>query len=386
MFSFTSSSRFFRQGRAWIELDRSALQDNINVLRSRLPETCQLMPAIKADAYGHGAILMAKELNRMGIYSFCVASVMEGVDLRKHGIKGEILILGYTHPRQFYLLHRYRLIQTVIDYSYAVQLNQYGKKHRKKLRVHLGIDTGMHRLGERSENLEHICRIYRMRHLKIEGIFTHLCTADTQNPKDQAFTKAQANAFYHTIAELKKQGFPCPKIHLQSSYGVINYPELTEDYARVGIALYGILSTEADTENCPLPLKPVLSLKARISTVKNLYPGEATGYGLQFVAKQNMKIATLSIGYADGLPRSLSNGVGSVLINGHKAPIIGRICMDQTTVDISHIPHVKAGDAAVLIGCSEGEEITAGDLAKQSGTIANEILSRMGGRLERVMV
>lgn len=386
MFSFISSSRFFRQGRAWIELDRSALQDNINALRSQLPKTCQLMPAIKADAYGHGAILMAKELNRMGIHSFCVASVMEGVDLRKHGIKGEILILGYTHPRQFYLLHRYRLIQTVIDYSYAVQLNQYGQNCRKKLRVHLGIDTGMHRLGERSENLEHIRRIYRMRHLKIEGIFTHLCTADTQNPKDQAFTKAQANAFYHTIAELKKQGFPCPKIHLQSSYGVINYPELTEDYARVGIALYGILSTEADTENCPLPLKPVLSLKARISTVKKLYPGEATGYGLQFVAKQNMKIATLSIGYADGLPRSLSNGVGSVLINGHKAPIIGRICMDQTTVDVSHIPHVKAGDVAVLIGCSEDEVITAGDLAKQSGTITNEILSRMGGRLERVMV
>ncbi len=370
------------RSRAWLELDRSALRKNVNALRQRLPEHCHLMPAVKADAYGHGAILVAKELNRMGVDAFCVACAAEGISLRKHGITGEILVLGYTCPDAFPLLEQFRLTQTIVDYHYAVRLNQYGRT----IHVHIGIDTGMHRLGERCENIEQICHIFEMKHLKIDGLFTHLCVSDTLKPQEQSYTRQQADAFYHVIAELKKRGYSCPRIHLQSSYGVLNYPELSEDYARIGIALYGVLSTSEDTNRWKDILHPVLSLKARVAAVKELLAGEAAGYGLQFTADRDMKIAALTIGYADGLPRSLSCGNGSVLIHGHRAPIIGRICMDQCLVDVSQIPDIKAGDIAALIGRSGQEEITACDLAEQAGTISNEILSRLGARLERVPV
>lgn len=372
----------FPRGRAWIELDREALQHNVETLRSRLPGNCRLMPAVKADAYGHGAVLVAKELNRMGIDAFCVASASEGVELRRQGIEGEILVLGYTHPRQFPLLWQYHLIQTVIDYSYAVQLNGLGRR----IHVHIGIDTGMHRLGERSENTDRICRIFEMENLEVDGIFTHLSAADTMQPREREFTGMQAKEFYKVIDELEKRGYHCPKIHMQSSYGVLNYPKLAGDYARVGIALYGVLSTGEDTEQWKNFLRPVLSLKTRVAAVKDLYAGETAGYGLAFAADHDMKIAALAIGYADGVPRALSNGVGEVLIGGCRAPIVGRICMDQMLVDVSHIPGVKAGDEAVLIGKSGKESISAADLAEWTGTITNEILSRLGARLERMVV
>lgn len=367
--------------RAWIELDRNALRHNVEVLRSALPKECRLMPAVKADAYGHGAVPVARELNRLGVDAFCVACASEGVQLRRARVKGEILVLGYTHPAQFALLSRFHLTQTVIDLDYARALNGFGQK----LHVHIGVDTGMHRLGERSEHIDRICEIFRLENLIVDGLFTHLCAADTASPRDQEYTYTQARAFYCVAAELKKRGFPCPKLHLQSSYGVLNYPELAEDYARVGIALYGVLSTGADTQRLGADLRPVLSLKARVASVRPLYAGESAGYGLAFTADTDRTIAAVAIGYADGLPRALSCGVGSVLINGHRAPVIGRICMDQTLVDVTDIPGVRAGDTAVLIGASGGESISVCDLAGQAGTITNELLSRLGARLERIM-
>lgn len=372
----------FRTGRAWIELDRKALHHNVKILRSLLSDGCELMPAVKANAYGHGAVLISRELNAVGVRAFCVASVLEGVELRRNGIEGEILILSYTHPEQFHYLYRYHLTQTVIDYSYAQVLKRYGKK----IKVHIKIDTGMHRLGERCERIDDIRRIFQCGNLKIEGIFTHLCAVDTTSLEDKAFTMAQERNLYYVVKQLKEWGYICPKIHLLSSYGLLNYPNFGGDYARIGIALYGTLSTHTDTENCAVPLKPVLSVKARVASVKELFKGEKAGYGLQFVADQNSRIAILTIGYADGIPRSLSNGVGNVLINGYEAPIIGRICMDQTLVDITNIPDVKAGDVAVVIGKSGNAEITVCDLAEQTGTISNEILSRLGERLERQMI
>lgn len=217
-------------------------------------------------------------------------------------------------------------------------------------------------------------------------MFTHLCADDKDEPEYREFTIAQANAFYNVAEQLKTKGYRCPKLHLSASYGVLNYPELAGDYARVGIALYGVLSTEADTKKCRIPLKPVLSLKARIATVKKINIGESIGYGCDFKADHEMKIATLTIGYADGFPRALSDGVGKVLINGRRASVIGKICMDQLMADITDIPEVKAGDTAVLIGNSSDDEISAGDIAEKAGTITNEILSRMGARLERIIV
>lgn len=367
--------------RAWIEINRAALRSNVRFLQTRLPEGCRLMPAVKANAYGHGAVQVAEELNAMGIDSFCVACAREGAELREAGIRGEILVLGYTESSQLPLLERYDLAQTVVDASYAEKLREYGRP----LHVHVGVDTGMHRLGERSENLEEICGIFRTENLIIDGMFTHLSADDTLEEQDKEFTNRQIQEFYHIVGELEKQGISCPKLHLQASYGILNYPEAAGDYARVGIALYGVLSTRNDTEQWQEFLRPVLSLKARVAAVKNIDTGEAAGYGLDFRAERPMKIATLTIGYADGLPRSLSYGKGAVLIRGCRAPVVGRICMDMTLVDISNVPDVEQGDTAVIIGKSGGSEISVCELAEQAETISNEILSRMGSRLCRVV-
>ncbi|MCI8354446.1 MAG: serine racemase VanT catalytic subunit [Lachnospiraceae bacterium] len=371
-----------RRGRAWIELDREALSQNVEALLAMLPDHCSLMPAVKADAYGHGAVLIARELNRIGVEAFCVASAGEGEELRREGVRGEILVLGYTDPIQFDLLHRCRLTQTIVDYQYAERLNGYGKR----LHVHIGVDTGMHRLGIGYEERSLIMDIFEMKNLAVDGLFTHLCTSDGQALKEQSFTDLQARRFYSVVDDLERNGYSCPKLHLQSSYGILNYPKLAEDYARVGIALYGVLSTREDTKRWEDVLRPVLSLKARVACVRRLCCGETAGYGMAFTAQRDMEIATITVGYGDGLPRNLSGGQGFVLINGRRAPVVGRICMDQTIVDVSGIPDVKAGDVAVLIGKSGDKEISAGDLAGWAGTITNEILSRMGARLERVMV
>lgn len=382
LFSIKTHREKYAKNRAWIEINKQALAHNVQFLQSRLPEQCELMPALKAEAYGHGAVLVAKELTQLGIHSFCVACIEEAITLRKKGIKGEILILGYTHPKAFKLLYRYHLAQTVVDFQYATLLNQYGKK----MKVHLGIDTGMHRLGERCENINQICQIFSMKNLKIEGIYTHLAADDNLSPEDCAFTQMQTSALNKLIEQLRADGYEIPKVHLLSSYGVLNYPEFAGDYARVGIALYGVLSTMEDEKYWSNYLTPVLTLKARITTLRSLHRGEYVGYGMAYTAKEEMKIAVLALGYADGLPRSISNGSGYVLINGQKARIIGRICMDQTIVDVSGISNVIPGGIAVIIGNSGNKCISAAEIAETSNTITNEILSRLGNRLKRFVV
>jgi len=364
-------------GRAWIALDKAALRHNVDVISSQLPPGCALMPAVKANAYGHGAVLMAKELNELGIQAFCVATAQEGAELRENGITGEILVLGYTHPVQFPLLWQYNLTQTVLERSYAEALNASGRKTM----VHIKIDTGMHRLGERWDHLEELAQIFDCKHLQITGAFTHLCTTSQQ---DRTFAQMQGNRFYSTIAALKERGKNIPKVHLLASGGLLHHANLGGDYARVGIALYGVLSTKEDMEACPtLPLQPILSLKARIAQVQEMRQGESAGYDGKFAPQRDSRIAVLPIGYADGLPRNLSCGIGHVLIHGYCAPIAGRICMDQTLVDVTEVPYVRPGDIAVLIGKSGSLKITAYDLAEQAGSITNEILSRFGTRLER---
>lgn len=372
----------FHFGRAWIEINRENLCYNLAALQSLLPDDCKLMPVVKANAYGHGAVIIAKELNAYGIKVFCVASVLEAQELRKSGIKGDILILGYTEPKQFWLLRKYNLIQTVIDYSYASLLNQYGKK----IRVHLKIDTGMHRLGIRSEKVEEIFHVFSLTNLIIEGVYTHLSNANAIASMDKEFTFSQGKEFYKVITELEKYKSVYPKMHIQSSYGVLNYPELSGDYARIGIAMYGVLSERKDIQYISIDLRPVLSIKARVALVKELFVGESVGYGLHYIAEQDRRIAVLTIGYADGIPRAYADNDGYVLINGMKAAIIGSICMDQTLIDVTDIPNVNQGDIAVIIGKSGEYELSAYDIAEQTGTITNEILSRLGGRLDRVIV
>ncbi len=376
----TMNNALLGKSRAWIELNMDNLRHNVDVLKAVLPPDCELMPAVKANAYGHGAVLIAKELNAVGVKALCVASADEGAELRRHEIQGVILILGYTPPEQFYLLNCFDLTQTVVDYEYAKLINSYALP----IRVHIGIDTGMHRLGERSENIERIREMFDMENLKIDGLFTHLCADDTDSMEARLYTLEQANRFGVLIEQMHAYGLDFPKVHLLSSYGLLNYPELGGNYARIGIALYGLLSTREDTKRCKLDLMPVLSVKARVSLVRQLHKGEYAGYGLAFCAEKETKIAVLTIGYADGLPRSLSCGTGKVLIDGCEAPIVGRICMDQTLVDVSGISNVKTGDVAVIIGASGEKEINACDVAEQTNTIANEVLSRLGSRLIRI--
>ena len=368
-------------GRAWIECDRTALRNNVKNLRSLLPDGCELMPAVKANAYGHGAVLIAKELNELGVRAFCVATVHEGAELRCNGITGDILVLGYTAPQDIDLLQRYDLIQTVVNAKNASELDNYGQS----LRVHLKIDTGMHRLGERSEQINQIETIFRCHHLSVEGVFTHLCADDSRMPKNVAFTYEQAQAFLDAVSDLEHRGCSCGKRHMLASYGLINYPELGGDFARIGIALYGVLSNRTDLEGCPIRLEPVLSLKARIALIKEVHQGESVGYGLADLCKRESKIAVLTIGYADGLPRSLSNGRGHVLINGMIAPVVGLICMDQMMVDVTDIPGAEQGGIAVIVGKSGRNEVSVYDLAEQSDKSTNEILSRMGPRLNRII-
>ncbi len=371
----------YQKGRAWIELNMENLSHNVKQFQKILPPHCAIMPAVKANAYGHGADLICSALEHMGIKDFCVASASEAVELRKAGISGQILILGYTSPHQFPVLADYHLTQTVIDYSYAKELNDYGKP----LCVHVGIDTGMHRLGERSENIENICQIWKLKNLKITGLYSHLCVSDGNSDAERKFTFMQVKKFYSVADSLHKKGIHGFKTHMQGSYGVLNYPSLKFDYARVGIALYGAFSAPQEKTVANADLKPVLSLKSRIECIKPLHSGEALGYGLTFTAADEMTIAAVSIGYADGIPRSLSNK-GNVLVNGHKTAIIGRICMDQLLIDVSGLSDVSPGDEVTLIGKYQNQEILASDMALSADTISNEILSRLGSRLERIAI
>ncbi len=368
--------------RAWIEISLQALEENVNTFRSILPEKTQLMPAVKANAYGHGAVLVARKLLELNVNAFCVATAAEGVELRKNGITGEILILGYTAVTDFSLLTEFSLSQTIVDEEFAGVLNACGKK----IHVHIGIDTGMHRLGIPCENTQAVCTVFTMENLVIDGMFTHLCASDDLTEEGKKYTSAQIAKFYELVYDLKEQGIAVPKLHLLASYGAVNYSQYAEDYARVGILLYGVHSSRQCEKSCSIPFRPVLSLKARVSAVKELKRGECAGYGMDYCAAADVKIAVLTIGYADGLPRELSKEKGQVLIHGKRADIIGRICMDQTLVDITHIEHVKAGDVAVFIGTSGEEKISAVDIAEQAGTITNEILSCLGARLNRIVI
>lgn len=369
----------YQKGRAWIELDKSALVHNVEEFSKLLAPGCRIMAAVKANAYGHGILEAAGILQEAGVEDFCVATLEEGIGLRKGGIKGQILVLGYTHPMQLSELVQYELTQTVVDAAYGETLREFGEP----MNVHICIDTGMHRLGERFERIEDILAMWEIPNLKITGVFSHLCVADSWLGRDREYTLRQIANFRATVQQLHEAGHTDFKVHLQGSYGVLNYPEVHFDYARIGIALYGTLSSRGDETRLRPSLRPVLTLKARIQSIRQLEDGESAGYGLTFTARCRRSIAAVSIGYADGIPRSLSNK-GYVLVEGKKAPIVGRICMDQMLVDVTDIPDAAPGGEAVLIGKCGLEEITAPQFAEWAGTIANEVLSRLGSRLERV--
>jgi len=364
--------------RAWAEINLENLRQNVRILQKYLPEKCDVMAVVKANAYGHGDIEISKTLSRIGVKAFAVATIDEGIRLRQNGIRGEILILGHTDPQRAAELRRYHLSQTVVDAQYAATLSNT----RKSVQVHIKVDTGMHRLGESYDHAQEIVPMFYYRHLKVNGIFTHLCVSDSMKADDINFTKLQIKRFLCLLEELRSHQIEIPKTHIQSSYGVLNYPEIWCDYARLGLALYG--ASDKGKQN--IDLKPVLSLKARVALTRTIAAGESVGYGRRFTAGRNTRIAVLPIGYADGIPRNLGNKQSFILLHGRRAPIIGSICMDQLMVDVTNIPNIKCGDTATLIGCDGTDEITVKEIAANAGTIPNELLSRLSNRLERIYI
>lgn len=365
------------KGRSWIEVDLNNLQHNARILQKAMPKDCELMAVVKADAYGHRTFEVSTSLNKIGVKAFAVATIDEGIELRKYGIQGEILILGYTCPTRAQELHKYNLIQSLIDYNYAVSLSCQGYN----LKSHIKIDTGMKRLGFDVDDLSGISEIYNTKQLGVCGIYSHLCVSDSLLPNDVEFTQTQISRFYSLIGKLSESGINPGKVHIQSSYGLLNYPELQCDYVRTGIALYGVLSSPTDKTKLNLDLKPVLSLKSKIILIRAIKKGETVGYGRTFTANKDSLIAILPIGYADGVPRNLSYGKGNVLIDGCHAPTVGRVCMDQLAIDVTDIPSVAVGDIATIIGRDGEMELTAPDVANNSDSISNELLSRLGTRL-----
>lgn len=370
------------KSRAWLEINLEHLKHNTKVLQNIMPDRCTFMAVVKANAYGHGDVETAVCLNAIGIHSFAVATIDEGIRLRENNILGEILVLGYTDVNRAKELADYDLMQTVIDYSYGVDLSRQGYP----ISVHIKIDTGMHRLGLGEDEYKKAIEIFHLKELKVEGIFTHLCVAESQEKEDRNYTHKQITAFYEFLEHIKQAGIILPKIHIQSSYGLLNYPELQCDYARIGIALYGSLSSIHDKCTLTPNLKPVLSLKAKVALTKILYPGESLSYGRTYTATQVTKVAILPIGYGDGLPRNLSNGRAEVILKNKKVPIIGRICMDQLIIDVTELDNIQRGDIATIIGKEKDQEILAAEVAVAGETIANELLCRLGSRLNRIYI
>lgn len=365
-------------GRSWKELDLAALRHNAQLLRSRLAPGCALMAVVKADGYGHGGAAVARCLQKEGVRAFAVACLGEGIALRRAGIWGRILILGYTSAEEVPLLRRWRLTQTVADEAHALALNDFGKP----LRVHLAMDTGMHRLGVPAGDTAALARLFRMKNLRIEGVFSHLCVSDS--PDQSSYTQTQLTRFYDAVSRLRECGLDPGSTHIQASYGILNLPPQPCAYARAGIVLYGVDSGE-EAAAAAAGLRPVLSLRARVVCVRQLRPGECAGYGLAFRARRDTALAVLSIGYADGLPRELAENGGRVLLHGRSCPMAGRMCMDQLLVDVTGLPDVRPGDIATVIGQDGALRISAEEVSQRCGTITNELLSRLGHRIGQVI-
>ena len=367
--------------RAWVEIDSRALLQNARNLESFMPDGTRLMAVLKADAYGHGAVRSALELNRIGVDAFAVACCAEGVELRRAGVKGIILILGYTDVNEWGTLARYKLTQCAVDADYAHELSRAAKR---PVMAHMKIDTGMHRLGEPWDHVDRIAECFSLPNLRVTGMFTHLCVSDSLEKSDVDFSEQQLERFFSLADELEKRGIDHGELHTQSSYGIINYPEGRCAYGRAGVALYGVKSDEHDGVRAWPDLVPALSLRAQIGLVRDVPVGDTVGYGREFTAKRATKLAVLPIGYGDGVFRCAMHGGAEAIVNGKRCPIVARICMDQLCLDVTDAGDVKRGDVATFIGRDGDEFISCEEFAAKCGTISNEVLSRLGKRLTKV--
>lgn len=358
---------------------------NAENYKKLLPPTTELMCVVKADAYGHGVKEIAAALQkRADVKWFAVSNIDEARELRECGITGEILILGYTPPEEADSLIQNDILQACLNEEYARELGSAATSG--KVRVHIKLDTGMSRIGIDCSDIKNAAdeaqRIYSADGISVEGLFTHLCTADSDDPDDIEFTHSQINKFNGVKNELISRGFDTGVCHFaNSAAGVYGYAE-GSDLARLGIILYGLYPNHA--LKVPMEMKPVLELFSTVAEVKTVRSGASIGYGRTFTADRDIRVATITVGYADGYPRLLSNR-GEVLINGNRCPILGRVCMDQIMADVSGVD-VKPGDEVVLIGKSKDQQITSDDIADLCDTIGYEVTCDITKRVPKLFI
>ena len=369
--------------RVYAKVDLDAIASNMKAMKALLPEQTGMLGVVKADAYGHGAVPVARAIEPY-VSGFAAATAEEAVQLRKAGLKGLILVLGVPFPEDFEDLIRWEIRPAVFEWEQAKELSRLALLCHKVLPIHLAVDTGMSRIGMKpgEEALELVKRVSCLEGIRIEGIFTHFSRADET---DLSCTEEQLKAFEAFDRQLREQGIRIPLRHCSNSAAIVGGLSSNQlELCRAGIALYGLYPS-GEVRKDLAALTPALELISCVSCLRDIGPGTAVSYGGTFVADRPMRIATIPVGYGDGYPRSLS-GKGAVLIHGPRAPILGRICMDQFMVDVSHIPDVRNFDEAVLLGFQGGEHISAEEIAEASGGFHYEILCGLNKRIPRVYI
>ena len=372
--------------RAWVEIDLDAISHNVKEIKNIIRPDVKLMAVVKADAYGHGAYEVAKTCLESGAERLAVAFVDEAVELRRKGIDVPVLLLGVSMPEAIESIIKYDITPAVAGVDFAKQLSKAAATAQKTVKIHIKADTGMFRIGfqftgdskQRLETVEKIVEISKLPNIEIEGMFTHLSTADEEG---RDYTKQQFENFMELDEKLKARGVQIPIRHIANSAGQIRYPELQLDMVRAGIILYGLYpSDEVSYE--PLKLRPAMKFKTRIVNIKNIKKGDSISYGRSFTAEKETKLATISVGYADGYSRIMS-GRAETSINGKKVPQVGRICMDQCMIDVSGVNNIDIGDEVTLFG---DEAVSAESVAANLGTINYEVVCMVGRRVPRIYI
>lgn len=364
------------------EIDLDAMTYNLEHIKKNLKPGTKIIAVLKADGYGHGAVPLAQKIQKEPeVWGIAVATVEEGLELREAGISKPILILGYTYQEDYGKIADMDFRPAVFKLSMAKELSKAALEAGKTLKIHIKIDTGMTRIGYRDvkKDVPEILEISKLPGLEVEGIFTHFARADE---KDKTPAVIQYQKFQEFIQALEQEGLHIPMKHCSNSAGIIRMKEANLDAVRAGIILYGLYPSP-DVEKKPVPLKPLMSLKSHIAYIKTVEPGAQISYGGLFTTVRETRVATIPVGYADGYPRGLSNK-GSVLIRGKRAPILGRVCMDQFMVDVTDIPDAEELDQVTLLGRDGKDSITMEELGDLSGRFNYEFACCISKRVPRV--
>jgi alanine racemase len=367
----------------WAEVDLKAIAHNIRELRSITNPKARFMAVVKANAYGHDIIEVARRSLENGAEALGVANIEEGIQLRKAGIDAPVLIFGYTSPIHVKKLIELDLTQTVYSYETSEKLSQAATAYGKKIKVHIKVDTGMGRLGLlrgiKDNSLSEVESISRLPMLELEGIYTHFATADKS---DRSYAGKQFEIFMDFLNQLRIAGLEIAVTHAANSAAIINMPETHLDMVRAGISIYGLYTSE-EVDRSIINLKPAMALKTKIIHLKKVPAGFKVSYGTTYETEKPTTIATVSIGYADGLNRLLSSK-GRMLVCGQSAPIVGRICMDMTMLDVGEIPEIVMEQEVVVFGKQGNSSITVDEIASTINTINYEVVSTIMERVPRI--